>query len=373
MIQASLNHTAVSSLGNRAPVELFTGLPRPTPLKDFYLPGQNELQTVPESDKVEGYLEKLRCIIQQTHGAVEDQRTKQRLLNQKRQRGDNLINFHVGDYVLRSRVDEKHGNKLQVTWVGPYRVVRADTHSFRVQHLVTGDEVDVHESRLKMYADSSLNVTDDTAGARGRTRNCPCCRPARRPQVECCNQRFRIVSGMEGVLQLIEDSYEPMSSLAKEIRVLVGRYVDQAADEQLTEYLRKVQKDSGLSAVEQSAAETADPVAGVPGTPEGETPSTERRQPGNKRMRRQRDGASRRKKSRVSVDDSNSTGTTTVFVPTAYEGEEHKTDDDQNCSTLPGRRSKPRTAAAPTVASEDGSKQRLRRSSRTRKDRGQRD
>ncbi|KAG2779692.1 hypothetical protein PC116_g18966 [Phytophthora cactorum] len=164
-----------------------------------------------------------------------------------------------------------------------------------------------------------------------------------------------------------------MSSLAKEIRVLVGRYVDQAADEQLTEYLRKVQKDSGLSAVEQSAAETADPVAGVPGTPEGETPSTERRQPGNKRMRRQRDGASRRKKSRVSVDDSNSTGTTTVFVPTAYEGEEHKTDDDQNCSTLPGRRSKPRTAAAPTVASEDGSKQRLRRSSRTRKDRGQRD
>ncbi|KAG3243285.1 hypothetical protein PI124_g11890 [Phytophthora idaei] len=164
-----------------------------------------------------------------------------------------------------------------------------------------------------------------------------------------------------------------VKSCEGDFRVLVGRYVDQAADDQLTEYWRKVQKDSGLGAVEQPVAEPADPVAGEPGTPEGETPSTERRQPDNKRKRRQRGGCSRRKKSRVSVDGSNSTGTTTVFVPTAYEGEEHKTDDDQNCSSFPGRRSKPRTAAAPTVASEDGSKRRLRRSSRTRKDRGQRD
>ncbi|KAG2978429.1 hypothetical protein PC119_g21760 [Phytophthora cactorum] len=53
--------------------------------------------------------------------------------------------------------------------------------------------------------------------------------------------------------------------------------VDQAADEQLTEYWRKVQKDCGLGAVEQPIAEPADPVAGEPGTPEDETPSTERR------------------------------------------------------------------------------------------------
>eukprot|EP00644_Phytophthora_capsici_P011787 jgi/Phyca11/123307/e_gw1.50.435.1 len=86
MVQANLNHTAVPSLGNHSPLELFTGLQNPTPL-------------------------------------LEDQRLKQRLLNKKRERGENLVNFSVGDFVLRSRVDEKHGNKLQVTWVGPYRVV----------------------------------------------------------------------------------------------------------------------------------------------------------------------------------------------------------------------------------------------------------
>eukprot|EP00644_Phytophthora_capsici_P014121 jgi/Phyca11/99277/e_gw1.3.484.1 len=83
VVQANLNHTALPSLGNRAPVELFTGLPRPTPLY---------------------------------------KRVKQRILNKKRERGENLVNFYVGDYVLRSRTDEKRGNKLQVTWVGPYRV-----------------------------------------------------------------------------------------------------------------------------------------------------------------------------------------------------------------------------------------------------------
>eukprot|EP00644_Phytophthora_capsici_P017878 jgi/Phyca11/126394/e_gw1.62.241.1 len=83
ILQSNLNHTAVPSLGNHSPLELFTGLENPTPLSE---------------------------------------REKQRLLNRKRERGENMVNFTVGDYVLRSRVDEKHGNKLQVMWVGPYQV-----------------------------------------------------------------------------------------------------------------------------------------------------------------------------------------------------------------------------------------------------------
>ncbi|OWZ12075.1 hypothetical protein PHMEG_00014825 [Phytophthora megakarya] len=35
LVQASLNHTALPSLGNRAPVELFTGLPCPSTLAEF--------------------------------------------------------------------------------------------------------------------------------------------------------------------------------------------------------------------------------------------------------------------------------------------------------------------------------------------------
>jgi hypothetical protein len=42
MVQSSLNHTPVPSLGNKAPIELLTGLPCPTPLREFYLPGTGE-------------------------------------------------------------------------------------------------------------------------------------------------------------------------------------------------------------------------------------------------------------------------------------------------------------------------------------------
>ncbi|GMF39813.1 unnamed protein product [Phytophthora fragariaefolia] len=161
MIQANLNHTPVPSLGNKAPVELFTGLRCPTPLRGFYRPDKGGLQEVPASERIDEYRDELRNSLHAMHCKVEDRRLQQRLLNKKHERGENLVTFAVGDYVLRSRVDEKHGNKLQVTWVGPYRVVRADAHSFRVQHLVTGDELDVHASRLKMYADSSLDVTDE--------------------------------------------------------------------------------------------------------------------------------------------------------------------------------------------------------------------
>uniref|UniRef100_H3H850 Chromo domain-containing protein n=1 Tax=Phytophthora ramorum TaxID=164328 RepID=H3H850_PHYRM len=232
MVQASLNHTAVPSLGNHSPTELFTGLQTPTPLREFYLPDSKELQEIPESEEIEGYLAKLRESVQAMHCAVEDQRLKQRLLNKKRERGENLVNFTVGDFVLRSRVDEKQGNKLQVTWVGPYRVVRADTHSFRVQHLVTGDELDVHASRLKMYADEDLEVTDELlehVSAQGIVLAVD----------KLVSHRwnndikdYEIKVRWKG-LEVIEDSYEPLTDLAKEIRILVDNYVRQAEDQQL--------------------------------------------------------------------------------------------------------------------------------------------
>ncbi|KAG3118918.1 hypothetical protein PI125_g2464 [Phytophthora idaei] len=127
---------------------------------EFYMPDRDGLQEVAVSGQIDSYFADLRSRLQAMHCDVEDQRLKQRLLNKKRERGENLVNFAVGDYVLRSRVDERQDNKLQVTWVGPYRVVRADTHSFTVEHLVTGELTDVHASRLKTYADDSLEVTE---------------------------------------------------------------------------------------------------------------------------------------------------------------------------------------------------------------------
>ncbi|OWZ11441.1 hypothetical protein PHMEG_00015540 [Phytophthora megakarya] len=76
------------------------------------------------------HLATLRKSLRYVHQRIADQRLRQRLVNNKRAHGENIVNFDVGDYVLRSRVDEKMGIKLHVTWQGPYAVVRdAPTHS----------------------------------------------------------------------------------------------------------------------------------------------------------------------------------------------------------------------------------------------------
>ncbi|KAE8963590.1 hypothetical protein PR003_g29766 [Phytophthora rubi] len=240
MIQSNLNHSPVPSLGNRAPVELFTGLQCPTPLMEFYLPDGDGLQDVPASDQIDNYLANLRSSLQMMHCDVENRRLKQRPLNKKRERGENLVNFAEGDYVLRSRVDEKHGNKLQVTWVGPYRVVRADSHSFRVEHLVTGEQLDVHASRLKMYADESLNITDELLEHVAAQGIILAVNELKDHRWNAAINDYEIRVSWKG-MQAIEDSYEPVQSLVKEIRVFVDNYVSKAKDSMLTEYLQKLQ------------------------------------------------------------------------------------------------------------------------------------
>ncbi|KAG2878238.1 hypothetical protein PC118_g21615 [Phytophthora cactorum] len=73
-----------------------------------------------------------------------------------------MVNFNIGDYVLRSRVDEKVPTKLLVTWVGPYAVTAALAYNvLKLKHLVTGDDLEVHASRLKFFTDKDLDVAEE--------------------------------------------------------------------------------------------------------------------------------------------------------------------------------------------------------------------
>jgi len=235
MVQSSLNHTAVPSLGNKAPVELFTGLECPSPLREFYNASKKELVKLPAGPgKIDSYLAKLRASIRAMHKPVEDQKLKQRLLNRKRERGENIVNFDVGDYVLRSRVDEKSGSKLLVTWTGPHKVVRADSYSFRVRHLLTGDEHDVHASRLKFYADDKLNITEellDHIASQGITL---AINTIKEHRWNAAIDDYEVLVSWRG-LEAIEDSWEPMKVLGRDVKVLLGKYV-QKQDRKLREY-----------------------------------------------------------------------------------------------------------------------------------------
>ncbi|ETV78055.1 hypothetical protein H257_08268 [Aphanomyces astaci] len=70
-------------------------------------------------------------------------------------------NVTEGDYVLWSRVDERYHPKLLVTWVGPYRVESVGEFSVMLEHLVTHEEREAHTARVKMYAETSFEVTEE--------------------------------------------------------------------------------------------------------------------------------------------------------------------------------------------------------------------
>lgn len=73
-----------------------------------------------------------------------------------------ICNFHLGDFVLWSRVDNRLAdNKLMVRWVGPFRVTEVLPYSYMIEHLLRGETYEVHASRLKFYADSSIDVTHE--------------------------------------------------------------------------------------------------------------------------------------------------------------------------------------------------------------------
>ncbi|ETO66256.1 hypothetical protein F444_16505 [Phytophthora nicotianae P1976] len=207
LVQASLNHTALPSLGNRAPVELFTGLQCPSPLAEFYHPGSKKLVIVPKnSDAIDKHLAQLRQSLCTMHQPIVDQRLKQR------------------DYVLRSRVDEKKRNKLLVTWQGPYRVVRADVHSFRIRHLVTGCELDVHESRLKFYADKNLNVTEEILEHVASQGIILAINELKKHRWNKSIKDYEVLVNWKG-LESVEDSWELLTSLAKEVHVLLNQCI----------------------------------------------------------------------------------------------------------------------------------------------------
>ncbi|GMF50962.1 unnamed protein product [Phytophthora fragariaefolia] len=88
-----------------------------------------------------------------------EQQTKR---NEANQWGGQKVNSHVDDIVLWSRVDtETPANKLVVKRISPYRVIDTRINSSDIEHLIAGAKRNVHAPRLKLYADSSLDINED--------------------------------------------------------------------------------------------------------------------------------------------------------------------------------------------------------------------
>ena len=239
LVEHNLNHSVVASLANHAPIEVMKGRQPDNPLRTIINP-QGQPVEVNLNQDVETALEALRTSLHRIHKQIEEAQSKQQLLNMQQQKIAQLVNFEVGDFVLRSRVDEVVNNKLYVTWVGPYKVVEANESSFTVEHMITKTRTRVHSSRLKFYHDPSLEMTQEWIehiSSQGQVLQVESFLEHRWNEVL---EDFEIKIHWEG-FEPVEDSWEPFTKMYKDVRVALERYVSDK-DEQLRAYLLKIQQ-----------------------------------------------------------------------------------------------------------------------------------
>ena len=157
----SLNHTLVVSLGDRAPITVFTGLPASNPLDVVFLPTKTISDVRLTADQVAVLSEKLRTSMQSMHKDMDVERSKRAVGDV----GDVVVDFKVGDYVLWAKLADQHKkyqDKLHAKWYGPMRVVDAiSPWVYEIEDLITKVRHQAHAKRLKYYIDSSLHISEE--------------------------------------------------------------------------------------------------------------------------------------------------------------------------------------------------------------------
>ena len=231
LITHNMNHSQVASLANHAPIEVFTSRKPDNPLQTIVDP-DGKCREVVYTNTINERLQEARESLTAIHKAVENVNVRQQLLNMEQQRVAQETNFDIGDYVLRSRVDDKTvPDKLDVTWVGPYMVVEAHARqSFTVQQLITKKKRRVHASRLKFYHDASLNISEKWLGHVSRQNEPLTIEELKDIRWNREVKDYQVFVKWDG-LDEVENSWEPMKKLFKDIPKMLETYCeDKSAD-----------------------------------------------------------------------------------------------------------------------------------------------
>jgi hypothetical protein len=160
VIQLILN----SSVGFRgfAPIHIFTGLPPVEPL-ELIMHRNKAITTLQYDDNFfQRHVAAMQHSLAAIHLEVRSKRERRALRALQDKSGRYTVNFNVGDFVLLSMVCHKSRSKLSKRYTGPWQVTEALTnHVYRVQQLIDDEVQIVHAMRLKLYSDSSLNLSAD--------------------------------------------------------------------------------------------------------------------------------------------------------------------------------------------------------------------
>lgn len=168
IIQSVLNNSTVSRLGNRCPLTVFTKLPQNTPITAIKERFDKNIEIKSISDirmKQLINIERLQKCLEEMHKDVARRAEKKRhaaVSAHNRKTGIRPVNFVVGDFVLRGLFRRERGRKPSLRWVGPYRVVAAKSeYIFVIQDLLSGEEVESHGRRLKMFRNKDFEITEE--------------------------------------------------------------------------------------------------------------------------------------------------------------------------------------------------------------------
>lgn len=161
VVQSAINNAPSPQRNGVAPITAFTGREPSTPISTFLRMGDSVPQTISEAQREKGFnIQSLITAMEDLHPLIEHSLEKERKrIRNARNRGE-LANFQEGDFVLVARDDFHKGEKLCVRWRGPRRVTKClNDYAFQVEDLRNGDLQIVHGTRLKFYADNSLDTT----------------------------------------------------------------------------------------------------------------------------------------------------------------------------------------------------------------------
>ncbi|KAG2870789.1 hypothetical protein PC116_g7687 [Phytophthora cactorum] len=206
-----------------------TGLPAMKPSDTIFVPGPIEtatldtIQTTQQQNvkRVQQALVGMHRRISQVNNAV---RATGRQTHIKK-KGTTMAQFDIGDFVLYADVWQHTRGKLRVKWCGPAQVVSTVSNwIFEIQNMVTGHRKEAHSSRLKFYADNSLDVNEDLLQHIAQNSEGHVVDFLLKARYNKTAKRHEIKVHWRGLDQL-EDSWEPAEVLLEDVPNAVKAFV----------------------------------------------------------------------------------------------------------------------------------------------------
>lgn len=230
VVQFVLNHTAVESLGNKAPVEIHNGAQPSSALEAVFNTKENKIERIPpDTDEIKQHYKQLMESLTTMHKEAKEAKNK---INKRKVREPKLPNFDIGDFVLWSQVKEiETEGKLEVIWKGPYRIVGTiSEYVYEVEHLLTKQQRQAHITRLKFYHDPSLEITEELKQHIGRQRAFYQTDEIKQLRYNSQRKQWELLISWKG-LEPMDDSWEPFPIMIEDITIRV------------IEFLRKIMPD----------------------------------------------------------------------------------------------------------------------------------